>query len=138
VYYADSAGQHLVGIAPLTYIEATTPEYAALKSEDQKLQQQFNQTQAENQQLQATISLDKATIAALSQQITIANSTTQKYQAIAFGTIILLIASVVVSLFLILRSRTIFRKEKPAKGRNAITSIKRNSRLILHRSIQRI
>jgi hypothetical protein len=38
-------------VAPLSYVNATTPEYVSLQSQYQQLQQQLNQTQSQNQQL---------------------------------------------------------------------------------------
>jgi regulator of replication initiation timing len=40
------------GLAPLSYIKATTPEYVSLQSQYQSLQQQLAQSQSQNQQLQ--------------------------------------------------------------------------------------
>ena len=70
------------GIAPLSYIKATTPEYVSLQTEYQMIQQQLTQSQAENQQLkqnlqdaQNTLSQKNSTIAELNQQLTSARST---------------------------------------------------------------
>lgn len=40
------------GLAPLSYIKATTPEYVSLQSQYQSLQQQLAQSQSQNQQLE--------------------------------------------------------------------------------------
>jgi hypothetical protein len=79
-------------IAPLSYIKATTPEYVALQSEYQMLQQQLNQTQAQNQLLQTTISQQSTTINLLGQQLASANSMAQTYQDLAIGAIIIAVA----------------------------------------------
>jgi len=69
------------GIAPLSYIKATTPEYVSLQTEYQIVQQQLAQSQAENQQLkqnlqdaQNTLAQKNSTIATLNQQLSSAQS----------------------------------------------------------------
>jgi NADH:ubiquinone oxidoreductase subunit B-like Fe-S oxidoreductase len=64
--YGTSTDQ---AIAPLSYIKATTPEFVALQSGYQKLQQQVNQTQSQNRQLQITASQQSAAINQLNQQL---------------------------------------------------------------------
>jgi len=94
-YYSSSTDQ---GIAPLSYINATTPEYVALQSEYQALQQQVSQGQAQNQQLQNTISQQSATINQLNQQLVSAGTMTQRYQtlAIVFGILAAALAALAV------------------------------------------
>lgn len=58
------------GIAPLSYIKATTPEYVSLQTEYQMLQQKLDQSQAQNQQLTQTLNARQATIDQLNSQIT--------------------------------------------------------------------
>ena len=79
-------------IAPLSYIKAATPESVALQSENQMIQQQLNQTQAQNQQLRTTIAQQSTTINLLGQQLASANSMTQTYQNLALGVIITAVA----------------------------------------------
>jgi predicted RND superfamily exporter protein len=57
-------------LAPLSYVQATTPEYVNLQQQYQQLQQQLNQTQGQNQQLQQQVQ-------------TLQNSNTQKDNTIA-------------------------------------------------------
>ena len=94
-YYSSSTDQ---GIAPLSYINATTPEYVALQSEYQILQQQVSQGQAQNQQLQTTISQQSATINQLNQQLASAGTMTQRYQTLAlvFGILAAALAALAV------------------------------------------
>jgi hypothetical protein len=87
------------GISPLSYIEATTPEYVALQSEYHMLQQQLNQTQTQNQQLQTTITRQSAMISQLNQQLTSANSTAQTYEAVAVVFVIIALALAAFSIY---------------------------------------
>jgi hypothetical protein len=50
-------------VAPLTLIEAATPEYVALQSQYRQLQQTLDQTQAQNRKLQQDLQNTKDTIA---------------------------------------------------------------------------
>jgi hypothetical protein len=50
-YYSTTTTDQ--GVAPLSYIKATTPEYVQLQSQYNSLQQQLNQTQSQNNQLQS-------------------------------------------------------------------------------------
>ena len=102
-------------IAPLSYIKATTPEAVALQSQNHLLEQQLNQTQAQNQQLQLTVSQDNATIGSLRQQLAAASNVAQTYQTVAFGAIIVAIALAVAAVFLMLRKRTEGRYDKTAE-----------------------
>ncbi len=79
-------------IAPLSYVQASTPEYVALQSTYQMLQQQLNQTQAQlrqgqaqNQQLQNTVAQQSATLNQLNQQLATASGMTQTYQLLALA-----------------------------------------------------
>lgn len=90
------------GVAPLSYIKATTPEYVSLQSQYQTAQQQLNQSQAENQQLkqnlqnaQNTIAQRDATIASLNQQLSSSQSMIGTLEAIAAALVIIAIACVV-------------------------------------------
>ena len=96
-YYSSSATSTDDAIAPLSYIQASTPEYVTLQSTYQMLQQQLNQTQAQltqsqaqlqqeqaqNQQLQGTVAQRGLTISQLNQQLSAANGMTQTYQLLA-------------------------------------------------------
>jgi hypothetical protein len=99
-------------VSPLSYIKATTPETVALQFQSQLLGQRLNETQAQNQQLQLTVSQNNATISALRQQLAAASSVTQTYQAVAFGAIIVAIVIAVAAVFLMLRKRTEGRYDK--------------------------
>lgn len=98
-YYPSYSTTIDEGIAPLSYIKATTPEYVALQSEYQLLQQQLNQTQAQNAQLQTTISQQSATINQLNQQLTSANATAQTYQTVAAVFVIIAMALAAFSIY---------------------------------------
>ena len=101
------------GVAPLSYIKATTPEFTSLQtqyqalqtqnqglqSQNQALQQQLAQIQAQNSQLnqdlqnsQNTIAQRNATIASLSQQLSASQSTNTTLEAVAVVIGILAIA----------------------------------------------
>lgn len=81
-------------IAPLSYVEATTPEYVTLQSEYQALQQKLNQTQIQNQQLQNMVSQQSEVINQLNQHASLANNTTQTYQLLSLILAILVVALV--------------------------------------------
>lgn len=110
-------------IAPLSYIEATTPEYVSLQSTYQMVQQQLNQTQlqlkqsqTQNQQLQNVISQQNATINKLNQQLASANGMAQTYQLVALG---LGILAAVLAVFAVYESRTRQKKERTAEAPNS-------------------
>jgi len=88
VYYPSYSYSSVTddGIAPLSYIKATTPEYVSLQTAYQMLQQKLDQSQAENQQLNQTLDARQATINQLNSDIAALN---QKF-ASAQGTITLL------------------------------------------------
>lgn len=86
-------------IVPLSYIKASTPEYLAVESGFQTLQQQVNETLSQNQQLKATVSQQDATINQLNQQLVSANSATQTYQTLALGLAIVAISLAVFSIY---------------------------------------
>jgi len=80
------------GVAPLSYIKAQTPEYVALQSQYQTVNQQLNQSQAQNQQLQQQLQNDQntiqqrnATIANLNQQLSTNQNTNTTLEAAAGG-----------------------------------------------------
>lgn len=110
-------------IAPLSYIEATTPEYVSLQSAYQMVQQQLNQTQLqlkqsqmENQQLQSTVSKENATINQLNQQLASANGMAHTYQLVALGVGIL---ALVLAVFAVYQWRTKQKKEKTTEAPNS-------------------
>ena len=88
VYYPSYSYSSVTddGIAPLSYIKATTPEYVSLQTAYQMLQQKLDQSQAENQRLKQTLDARQATINQLNSDIAGLN---QKL-ASAQGTITLL------------------------------------------------
>jgi hypothetical protein len=90
-YSASSVGAD-TAMAPLSYINANTPETMTLQSENQMLQQQLNQTRIANQQLQDRISEQNATISQLNQQLAGVNGTIQSYQILV---IVLGVAAVI-------------------------------------------
>ncbi len=102
------------GVAPLSYIKATTPEYVSLQSEYQMLQQQLAQSQAEDQQLkqnlqdaQNKIAQQNAAIANLNQQLNSSQSMNGTVEAAAGGLgIIAIILGVFVAYLSGGRSRT--------------------------------
>jgi hypothetical protein len=57
------------GISPLSYVNATTPEYSALLSQYRNQQQQLSQVQSQNQKLQQQVSQQNQQIAKLQSQI---------------------------------------------------------------------
>jgi len=78
------------GIAPLSYVLATTPEYVSLQSQYQGLQQQLNQTQAQNQQLQQQLQAAQnsnaqkdSTISTLNSQLSSTQGTTTLVEVVA-------------------------------------------------------
>jgi hypothetical protein len=109
-------------IAPLSYIQASTPEYVTLQSTYQMLQQQLNQTQArltqsqaqlqqgqtQNQQLQNTVAQQNATINQLNRQLATTSSMAQTYQLLA---LVLGIIAVVFAVFGVYERRS---KQKTA------------------------
>jgi hypothetical protein len=58
-YYVTTSDD---AVAPLSYVKATTPEYVALQSQYQQLQQTLNQTLAQNQKLQQDLQTAQGTI----------------------------------------------------------------------------
>ena len=57
------------GISPLSYVNATTPEYTSLLSQYQTQQQQLSQTQSQNQNLQQQLDQQNQQISQLQAQI---------------------------------------------------------------------
>jgi len=114
-------------IAPLSYVQATTPEYVALQSTYQALQQQLNGTQAQlsqsqaqlaqsqtqNQQLQSTVSQQGDKINQLNQQLAIANAMSQTYR---WTTLALGIVAVILLVFTVYLWRTRRELGKPAES----------------------
>ena len=100
-------------LAPLSYIKATTPEYASLQSQYQSLQQQLAQSQSQNQQLQSqnqqlqnqnqqlqqnlqsvqsTNSQRETTISSLNQQLTSSQGVNGTLEAVTAGLAVIAIA----------------------------------------------
>jgi hypothetical protein len=111
-------------IAPLTYIQATTPEYVTLQSQYQQLQQILNQTQAQNTKLQQdlqnaqnTVAQRDSTIAGLNEQLTSLQSTITLLEAVA----VILAVAVVVAVVLLVRQRKTSVREKSQESENKKT-----------------
>jgi len=68
------------GISPLSYVNATTPEYTSLLSQYQTQQQQLSQAQTQNQNLQQQISQQNRQISQLQAQIQQLQSNLQSAQ----------------------------------------------------------
>lgn len=107
------------GVAPLSYIKATTPEYVSLQSQYQMVQQQLTQSQAENQQLkqnlqdaQNTIAERNATIANLNQQLNSSQSMSGTLEATTAG---LAIIAIVLGVFAVYLHRGRSRAQAAAK-----------------------
>jgi len=98
-YYPSYSAETDQAISPLSYINATTPEYVALQSEYQQLQQQLNHAQTQNQQLQTSITQQNATISQLNQQLTSANTNSQNYETAAVLFAIIAVALAVLSIY---------------------------------------
>jgi hypothetical protein len=64
-YYTTSD----TAVSPLSYVNATTPEYTSLQSQYQSQQQQLSQAQAQNQNLQQQVTQQNQQIAQLQSQI---------------------------------------------------------------------
>lgn len=109
------------GLAPLSYIKATTPEYVALQSQYQSLQQQLAQSQAQNQQLQTqdqqlhtqvqqlqqdlqnsqnTNSQKETTISNLNQQLNATQGVNRTLEAATAGLVVIVIVLVALTAFL--------------------------------------
>jgi hypothetical protein len=87
-YYYTTTSDDVV--APLSYVKATTPEYNALQSQYQQLQQTLNATQAQNKKLQqdlqtaqGSISQKDSTIGDLNRQLASTQNTTTLLEIIA-------------------------------------------------------
>jgi hypothetical protein len=105
-YYASTTD---IGIGPLSYIKATTPEYVTLQSEYQMVQQQLTQAQAQNQQLQQNlqdeqnkVSQRDATITDLNNQLASAHNSVQSLEILSG---ILAAVAIVLGVFLALKAR---------------------------------
>jgi hypothetical protein len=90
-------------VAPLSYIEATTPEYVSLQSAYQTLQRQLNETQSKESQLQSTIVEENATINQLNQQLASVKASvygmTETYQLLVLGLGILSLVFAAISIY---------------------------------------
>jgi flagellar basal body-associated protein FliL len=102
------------GIAPLSYVKAGSPEYAALQTQYQALEQQLNQTETQNRQLRSTIGEQSATINQLNQQLTAVNGSVEIYQFAVLGLGILVI---------VLAALMVFRGGKASKPAEQETSV---------------
>lgn len=100
-------------LAPLSYVKATTSEYVTLQDEYQMLQQQLAQSHSDNQKLQQTLQDTQAEknsiIADLTQQLASTQTSVRTLEAIS--TILAVI--VIVLGFLLFRART--RRERSSK-----------------------
>jgi chromosome segregation ATPase len=126
--YYSYRGRTDDAIAPLSYIEATTPEYVSLQSQYQTLQRQLNQTQLKQSQLQDMVVQENATINQLNQQLASVSRTTETYQLLALGFGIL---AVILAVFSIYEWKT---KEKTRKA--AETSISTSRRDLEEKLLQ--
>jgi len=109
------------GLAPLSYIKATTPEYVVLQSQYQSLQQQLAQSQAQNQQFQTqnqqlhtqiqqlqqdlqnsqnTNSQKETTISNLNQQLNATQGVNRTLETATVGLIVIVIVLVAITAFL--------------------------------------
>ncbi len=93
-------------LAPLSYVNATTPEYVTLQNEYQMLQQQLAQSQSDNQKLQQSLQETQAEknsiIADLTQQLASTQTTVRTFEAISA---ILAVIAIVLG-FLLFKART--------------------------------
>jgi hypothetical protein len=110
------------GVAPLSYIKATTPEYITLQTEYQMLQQQLAQSQDQNQQLQQnlqnaqnTITQQNAAIANLNQQLSSAETMVGTLQVVSIALAGLAIALGVVTVCLA-RGKSRNKQQKSTKS----------------------
>jgi hypothetical protein len=115
-------------IAPLSYVQATTPEYATLQSQYQQLQQQLTQSQAQNQQLQQQLQASQnstaqkdSTISNLNNQLSSAQGTTTLVEIVA---VILAIAAVALTALHFKPTRTTdTESHPPAKTEEKTTGV---------------
>ncbi len=93
------------GLSPLSYVKATTPEYTALLSQNQALQQELAQSQAQNLQLQQQLqnaqssnAQKDATISDLNQRLNASqgNNTTFESAAVAFAILAALLGALAI------------------------------------------
>jgi hypothetical protein len=85
-------------VAALTYIKAPTPEYVALQSEYQMLQQKLSQAQSDNQNLQKqlqaaqnTAAEKNAMISDLNQQLSSTQNTIRLVEAISVALVVVIV-----------------------------------------------
>ncbi len=101
------------GLAPLSYVKATTPEYVTLQNEYQMLQQQLAQSQSDNQKLQQTLQDTQAgknaIIADLTQQLASTQTTVRTFEMISA---ILAVTAIALGLLLF---RTKAKREKSSR-----------------------
>jgi len=105
-YYTPSTDS---GLGPLSYVNATTPEYISLQSQYQALQQQLNQAQSQNQQLQQNLqnaqnqsSQKDAQISDLNNQLTSTHNNILTFEVISG---VLAIIAVLLGIGLVLKGR---------------------------------
>ncbi len=100
-------------LAPLSYVKATTPEYMTLQNEYQMLQEQLAQSHSDNQKLQQSLQETQAEknsiIADLTQQLASTQSTVRTLEAISA---ILAVIAIVLG-FLLFKTRA--KREKSSK-----------------------
>jgi len=109
------------GVAPLSYIKSTTPEYVSLQSQYQSLQQQLAQSQAQNQQLetqnqqlhtqnqqlqqnlqdaQNTNSQKETTISSLNQQLSASQGVNATLETTTVGLVVVVIVLIALTAYL--------------------------------------
>ncbi len=96
-------------VAPLSYVPATTPEYAALQSQYQQLQTQNQQLQQQLQASQNSTAQKDSTISNLNSQLSSAQGTTTLLEIVA---VILAIAAVSLAVLHFKPTRTTKTEEK--------------------------
>jgi hypothetical protein len=105
-------------VAPLSYVNATTPEYVSLQSQYQQLQQQLNQTQSQNQQLKQQLQTAQNSTAQQGSTIANLNSELSSTQGTAtilgIVAVILAIAAIALAVIHFRPTRTTVTESHPA------------------------
>ena len=108
-------------IAPLSYVQATTPEYVTLQSQYQQLQAQNQQLQQQLQASQNSTAQKESTISSLNNQLSSAQGTTTLVEIVA---VILAIAAVAVAALHFKPTRTTdTESHPPAKTEKKTTDV---------------
>jgi len=108
-------------IAPLSYVQATTPEYVTLQSQYQQLQAQNQQLQQQLQASQNSTAQKESTISNLNNQLSSAQGTTTLVEIVA---VILAIAAVAVAALHFKPTRTTdTESHPPAKTEKKTTDV---------------